>query len=56
MADQSSGGSNNFLYFGVGALVVLVGILAYVYFHGRGSSDVHLKVEVPKVQVDKGQH
>jgi len=55
MAEQSSGSSNNFLYFVVGALVVAVAVIAYFYFHGRSSSDVHLKVDMPKVQVDKDQ-
>jgi len=35
MAEPSSGGSTNFLYFVVGALVVAVGIFAYFYFHER---------------------
>jgi hypothetical protein len=53
MAEQSSGSGNNFLYFVVGALVVAVAVIGYFYFDGHKSSDVNLKVEVPKVQTGK---
>ncbi len=40
---------NRWLYFIVGALVVVVGVLAYLYFDQR--NDTHeIKVELPKVQ------
>jgi hypothetical protein len=32
MPENSSGGSNSFLYFIVGGLVVAVGVLAFLYF------------------------
>jgi hypothetical protein len=58
MADQvtqtSSGNGHGALYFIVGALVVAVGIFGYFFFVDRGgSSDVNLKIEVPKVDVQK---
>lgn len=34
MADNDSGNNNNGLYFLVGGLVVVVGIIAFVYFDG----------------------
>jgi hypothetical protein len=47
---ESSNGSNNFLYFIVGALVIAVGAFAFFYFEGRGGgSDINVKVDVPKV-------
>jgi hypothetical protein len=46
---EPSNGSNNFLFFIVGALVVAVGAFAYFYFEGRsGGSDINVKVDVPK--------
>ena len=54
VTQTSSGSGNGFLYFVVGALVVAVGIFAYFFFHDRNAShDINLKVDVPKVEIDK---
>lgn len=51
---QTSSDNNGFLYFIVGALVVAVGIFAYFFFHDRNSShEINLKVDVPKVEIEK---
>ncbi len=42
-------GQNRWLYFIVGALVVLVGVLAYLYLDQRNSSH-EVKIELPKVE------
>jgi hypothetical protein len=45
MAEDKSSGSNNGLYFIVGGIVVVVGLLAFLYFGG------HLPGQVSKVNV-----
>ena len=52
MAEPASSGSNNFLFFIVGALVVAVGIFAYFYFHDRNKTDINVKVDLPKISTD----
>jgi hypothetical protein len=47
MSERQSGGST-WLYFIVGALVVMVAVLAYIMLEGAPSDgDVNLQVEVP---------
>jgi hypothetical protein len=55
VTQTSSGSGNGFLYFIVGALVVAVGIFAYFFFGGErgGSTDINVKVDVPKVELEK---
>jgi len=54
VTQTSSGSGNGFVYFTVGALVVAVGIFAYFFFNDRNSShDINLKVDVPKVEIEK---
>ncbi len=49
---SGSGGSNNGLYFIVGGLVVVVGILAFLFFGGhigsRSPAKVDIRIEAPK--------
>jgi hypothetical protein len=50
MADNTEGGGTNGLYFLVGGLVVVVGIIAFVFFGGEmpGSSDkTSITIEAP---------
>jgi len=50
MADNNdSGNSNNGLYFLVGGLVVVVGIIAFVYFDGGlpGTEKTNITIEAP---------
>jgi hypothetical protein len=46
MAEGSSSGSNNALYFIVGGLVVVVGVFAYVYFGHSGSTPGKLDITI----------
>jgi hypothetical protein len=47
MAEGSSSGSNNFLYFIVGGLVVVVGVFGYVFFgHHGGNAPGKLDVTI----------
>lgn len=50
MAETTDGGSNNMLYFIVGGLVVVVGVLAYLYFGGHMGNDhkAQITIELPK--------
>lgn len=40
---RSSGGSNGFLYFAVGALIVGVGVLGYMYYTGQQTQDTSIE-------------
>jgi hypothetical protein len=55
VTQPSSGNGHGALYFIVGALVVAIGILAYFLFADRngGNSDINVKVDVPKVELQK---
>jgi hypothetical protein len=52
MAEGTNGsGGNGGLYFIVGALVVVVGLLGFLVFDGNiggGSQDAHITIETPK--------
>lgn len=49
---NGTGGSNNGLYFIVGGLVVIVGLLAFLFFGGHIGSQspakLDIKIEAPK--------
>ncbi len=50
MAGPNQGqGQTSWLYFIVGALVVVVGVLAYLYFHQQSSTH-EVKIQLPKVE------
>jgi hypothetical protein len=52
MAEETKSGGNNFLYFIVGGIVVVVAILAFLYMGGHmpgQSSKVSVTLEAPKV-------
>ena len=52
MADSSSGGANNMLYFIVGGMVVVLAGIAFLYFGGHmpgSASKTSITIEVPKV-------
>jgi hypothetical protein len=51
MAESSSSGSNNGLYFIVGGIVVVVGLMAFLYFGGHlpgQAGKVNVTIEAPK--------
>jgi hypothetical protein len=51
MAESSNASSNNGLYFLVGGLVVVVGVIAFMYFGGLTgghTSKLEISVEAPK--------
>jgi hypothetical protein len=51
MAEATTGGSNNVLYFLVGGLVVVAGIFGYMYFSGgldgMMGNKTEITIEVP---------
>lgn len=55
MAEAPAGGSNNILYFIVGGLVVVAGIVGFMYFNdglpGMGDN-TEINIEVPALPAD----
>lgn len=47
--ERGSGNSNNALYFIVGGLVVIAGVLLFLYTNGHigGANDINVNVEAP---------
>jgi hypothetical protein len=49
--EQRSGGSNGFLYFAIGALIVAVGVLGWMFYDGgwRSSNDTTIERSADKI-------
>ena len=49
--EQRSGGSNGFLYFAIGALIVAVGVLGWMFYDGgwRSSNDTAIERSADRI-------